>query len=118
MPPIAPQGSRSGLVSALVVFTILFVTATIFAIYFNVQLRSKEQDFENYKKQYHDVVAETAFSTPEFTALQALKQDASAGYADSSIMDIALKQRSDLAQAITGAPGDPAAATKAVTDAL
>jgi BRCA1 C Terminus (BRCT) domain len=36
MPAVGPQGSRSGLVTAVVVFTILFVTATIFAIYFGV----------------------------------------------------------------------------------
>ncbi|HSV14285.1 MAG TPA: hypothetical protein VLI90_08495 [Tepidisphaeraceae bacterium] len=119
MPPITPQGSRTGLLTSLVIFVILFVTATIFAIYFNVQLRSKEQDFEHYKLQYKDVVADTAFSTPEFTSLQALKTDTSnPTYADMSILDIALKQRADLAQAITGTPGDPAAAQKTVTDTL
>ncbi len=36
MPAVGPQGSRGGLITAVVVFTILFVTATIFAIYFGV----------------------------------------------------------------------------------
>ena len=36
MPAVGPQGSRGGLIAATVVFTILFVTATIFAIYFGV----------------------------------------------------------------------------------
>jgi hypothetical protein len=43
MPPVGPQGSRGGLITAVVVFTIGFVTATIFAIYFGVAL-NKEQD--------------------------------------------------------------------------
>lgn len=36
MPAVGPQGSRGGLLTAVVVFTILFVTATIVAIYFGV----------------------------------------------------------------------------------
>ena len=44
MPPINQQGSRAGLVTGLVIFTILFVTAAIFAIYFNVQLRATDLD--------------------------------------------------------------------------
>ena len=42
MPPITPQNTRTGLLSTLVIFVILFVTAAIFAIYFNVQLRATE----------------------------------------------------------------------------
>ena len=33
MPPISPQGSRTGLITALVIFVILFVTSTILFIY-------------------------------------------------------------------------------------
>jgi hypothetical protein len=43
MPPVGPQGARGGLITAVVIFTIGFVTATIFAIYFGVAL-NKEQD--------------------------------------------------------------------------
>ena len=43
MPAVGPQGSRGGLIAATVVFTILFVTATIFAIYFGVD-DSKKTD--------------------------------------------------------------------------
>ena len=43
MPAVGPQGSRGGLLAAVVVFTILFVTATIFAIYFGVD-DSKKTD--------------------------------------------------------------------------
>ncbi|HEX4052898.1 MAG TPA: hypothetical protein VHX86_01400 [Tepidisphaeraceae bacterium] len=43
MPPVGPQGSRGGLITAVVVFTILFVTATIFAIYFGVDDNKKTE---------------------------------------------------------------------------
>jgi hypothetical protein len=118
MPPINTQGSRASLVTAVVVFVILFVASAIFAIYFNVQLRSTEKEYSDYKKNYNGVVADTAFTTPEFTALQSLKSDSTSG---DSIMDIALRQRDALAQAITGGAVDPAAVDgvdKSVSDAL
>ena len=43
MPAVGPQGSRGGLIAATVVFTILFVTATIFAIYFGVDDSKKTE---------------------------------------------------------------------------
>jgi hypothetical protein len=43
MPAVGPQGSRGGLIAAVVVFTILFVTATIFAIYFGVDDSKKTE---------------------------------------------------------------------------
>src|ERR1700722_4307299 len=122
MPPINTQGSRASLVTAVVVFVILFVASAIFAIYFNVQLRSTEKEYSDYKKNYNGVVADTAFTTPEFTALQSLKSDSTSGYTQNdSIMDIALRQRDALALAITGAAADPAAVDaveKSADDAL
>jgi len=43
MPAVGPQGSQGGLIAAVVVFTILFVTATIFAIYFGVDDTKKTE---------------------------------------------------------------------------
>src|SRR4051812_20443406 len=83
MPPISTQGSRAGLVSGLVVFTILFVTSTIFAIYFNVQFQKTMKDFNDYKKQYNGVVADTAFTTPQFSALMALRSAPDSGFSQS-----------------------------------
>lgn len=119
MPPINNQGSRAPLITTLVIFTILFVTATIFAIYFNVQLQESQRLFNDYKKTYNGVVADTAFNTPEFTALKTLAADQSGGMNRATVLDVALKQRNDLAQAITGVPSvDPAPAQKAAAEAL
>jgi hypothetical protein len=119
MPPINTQGSRGGLVSALVAFTILFVTAAILAIYFNVQLSATKLEYTNYKKNYNGIVAETALSTPDITAIQALKTDSANGFGpNDTVMDIALKQRGELSKDITGGSSDPAVAQKSVTTAL
>lgn len=119
MPPINTQGSRGGLVSALVAFTILFVTAAIFAIYFNVQLRATELEHENYKKNYNGIVAETALGSQDITAMQALKADSSSGFGpNDTVMDIALKLRGALAQDVAGASADPATVQKNVDAAL
>jgi hypothetical protein len=109
MPPINQQGSRAGLVTALVVFTILFVTAAIFAIYFSVQLQHNEQDFKAYKLTYNGIVSETAMTTPDVVALQAQKTDP-----NSTVLDLALAQRNQLAQAVNGTT-DVASAQKDLT---
>jgi hypothetical protein len=119
MPPINTQGSRGGLVTALAAFTILFVTAAIFAIYFNVQLSATKLEFDNYKKNYNGIVSETELSTPDIATLQALKTDSSSGYSpNDTVMDIALKQRGALTQDITGSAVDPVEAEKSVASAL
>ena len=40
--PVSPQGSRAGLITAVVIFVILFVASTIFAIYYQVQWTKSE----------------------------------------------------------------------------
>ncbi len=60
MPPITqPQGSRGGLITALVVFAILFLTAAIFAIYFNVNMRAEQDKFVKLETKYKGVIADS-----------------------------------------------------------
>lgn len=120
MPPINTQGSRAGLITALVIFTILFVTSAIFAIYFNVQLTHQTEAFTNYKKQYTDIVSENALVGNDVSTLKALRSDGNSGYTpNDTVFDIVLKQRNDLIQLITGTVGsDPAAAQKAAGTVL
>lgn len=119
MPPINTQGSRAGLVTGLVIVSILCITSLVFAIYFNTQLRATEQEYTNYKKNYNGVVSDAAFTTPDFTTLQAMKSDPASGFtASDTVFDMAIKQRNDLAEAITGAPGDAAVALKQANDVV
>jgi hypothetical protein len=107
MPPITPQGSRAGLLTALVISIIAAIAAIIFAIYFNVQLKSVQESSGNKLKEYNDIVAESALTSPDVTGLTALKGDPASGYSEGTAFDIAIKQRNDLVQSITGsAPAD------------
>src|SRR5690348_3685550 len=53
MPPptVTPQGSRTGLIAWLVVFVVLFITATSFAIYGYSQWSKTEQALNNERSQ-------------------------------------------------------------------
>lgn len=118
MPPINTQGSRSGLITAVVIFAVLFVTAVIFAIYFDVQLKASSADFTNYKKQYNGVVSESDLTTPQFAELQTLKNSSDKSMNAVDVFDLAVKQRNALAAAITGTHGDYTAAKNAAQAAL
>ena len=50
MPPITPQGSRTALITWTVVTTVLFVTATIFAIYFYVDANRTREEQQTLKR--------------------------------------------------------------------
>lgn len=57
MPPITtPQNSRATLISWLVVFVILFVTAASFAIYYNVQWNKDEVGLKSLDQKYKQAV--------------------------------------------------------------
>jgi hypothetical protein len=123
MPPINQPGSQTArLITTVVVFVILFVTASIFAIYFNVQQRATQRDYDDFKKTYQGVANDQGMTAPEFTALQSLRTDPTSGYnSANTVMDIALQQRDEMAQAITGTAPDPGTVdgvTKAAADAL
>ena len=113
MPPSIPKSSRAGLITAAGhLLTVLFVTSAIFAIYFSVQFQKETELYTNYQKQYNGVVSDAAFQSPQFQALKALSTDNSTPYAGQTVLDVALKQRDDLASAITGAPADADAASE------
>src|SRR5665213_3506482 len=114
MPPIAPspQGSRAGLITSLVIFVILFVTSTIFAIHFYTLWEAAElahkTDVDNLKpgitaaviagnKEVGEVIRE-AGKRPPLTGIE-----------------LALEQKHDLAKLITSNPAAPLDGVKADT---
>ncbi len=109
MPPIPQQGSRAGLITALVIFAILFVTSTIFAFIYNARATRAELDLSSIRTKYNTVVAEGALSSPEITGLR----DAGAG--DTAI-NVAMAQTRQLAALLGGR--DVASATAAAKTAL
>ena len=54
MPPVSPQGSRTAMITWTVVSSILWLTATIFAIYFYVAANKLDKDLTDIKSKYPD----------------------------------------------------------------
>ncbi|MCC6422713.1 MAG: hypothetical protein IT447_04490 [Phycisphaerales bacterium] len=121
MPPVSQQNSRAGLISAVVIFTILFVTATIFAIYYGVEATRLQKDYADLKSKYIPrIIPEGGLTSPIISELEAARSDPNSGLpASMALLDVAVKQRDNLAQAITGTPGTtPANALAAAAGAL
>lgn len=105
MPPVTQQSSRAGLITAVVIFTILFVTATIFAIYFNAEMRNTQVLNTDMEKKYQDIVSVSGLTSEEVTNLKALRDDANNAFSlqhSMKVLDAAFKQRNDLVKLITG----------------
>jgi multidrug efflux pump subunit AcrA (membrane-fusion protein) len=104
MPPIAsPQGSRSTLITSLVIFVILWVTSTIFAIYYNTQLQASLVKNEQDIKKLAPVAVFNDLTNPEVATLneRARKRAPLTG------IQVALADRAAEAKLITGNAAAP-----------
>jgi hypothetical protein len=111
MPPINQQGSRAGLVSALVTFVILFVVAAVFAFNNYGQYKTEHLNFETYKKQYAGYLNDATINSPPVQALVNAKaeQPPHFGVVNSpaeTAVDVAVKQTAGLSALISGASTD------------
>ena len=105
MPPINQQGSRAALVTALVVFVILFVISSVFAFQFYGRYKDKDLSFTDLQKKYNDyVLLPGPTPTGPLGDLLAAKTDA-VGKLDISqsdtVMDVAIKEIAALQKTIT-----------------
>ena len=117
MPPISPQGSRTGLVTFLVIFVILFVTTTILWIYEGAERRNRDDRIADYEKDYNNVVDKATIGGPEVQALLQAR-DQNPAYANMSAMQIALAQRGALAKAIAGRDAPQPTIEKTMAEAI
>ncbi len=98
MPAVpGPQGSRGGLITAVAIFTILFVVSTIFAIYYGVENSKIQDEFATYKKQQESVVRNPA--SPDVADLRADHDFITSG---GSALDVAKARTAALIKAIDG----------------
>ncbi|MDQ3439980.1 MAG: hypothetical protein M3478_06470 [Planctomycetota bacterium] len=110
MPPINQQGSRGALITWSVVCSILFVTATIFAIYYHVVATEATTKLDAQNKTYADVVNPTALTGPVVTELQrvrALPEQAPVLNPSMPALDVAVAQRNALTNLIGGPTARP-----------
>src|SRR3954469_15426465 len=102
MPPIN-QGSRGAMISWLVAMSIIALASTIFAIYFYVESNRVTTEHETVSKKYKDVVAEAALGGPDIAALKDKRDnDPSGAYKGMSLLNVAMKERDDMAARIAG----------------
>ncbi len=104
MPPINQQSSRAGLITALVVSTILFIVSTVFAFQFFGQWKQVDANYTNYKKTYNNILSDAAIQSTPVQALVASKGEGKLGVsANDTVVDVLLKQ----VTALTGTIGAP-----------
>jgi hypothetical protein len=119
MPAVGPQGSRGGLITAVVVFTILFVTATIFAIYFGVDDNKRVELLTTQAKRTQDIYSSAELTSPRYALLSKNHKPGQ------TILQAAFQDSQDLAELVNGKSAasamQPSAAAdqarKALTDA-
>jgi hypothetical protein len=110
MPPISQQGSRGALITWSVVCSILFVTATIFAIYYYVVASEATTKLSEQDKKYADVVAPAALTGPVVTELQrvrGLPEQAPTLNPSMPALEVAVNQRNALTSLIGGPSARP-----------
>lgn len=107
-PPMSPQGSRAGLITAVVVLSILFVTSAIFAFYYNAEFRGKERDSDTLTKTNQLLASNDVQASPDYAALTELRTS-DPKFKDQSLVEILQTQRNEANMALAGVP-DPAAA--------
>jgi hypothetical protein len=115
------------LVAAVVTFTVLFVAATIFAIYFGVQFSKDEDTLRDLNLKYHDIA--TDINSPDVSQLKQLAKSDTKLIEPTALAE-AMHQRDELRKMIVAsaaptdagadvsAQGDIAAAEDAATKAV
>src|SRR6058998_2758826 len=98
MPPVTQQGSRTGLITAVVIFVVLFVTAAIFAIYYGVDASRTHQDYETYKGTLVPrILPDGSANSPELDKLEQLRNSNKYGLNGSMpLLTVASTLRDDL----------------------
>lgn len=119
----ANQGSRGGLITSVVILSIVSVVAVIFAFWYAAEKRKADQDLVDLKKRYTDVIADASLNGAEVTDLKALRTAPDSGFtAQTKLWDVAIGQRNQLIKLVTGADVGPdnsaATAAKKATSGL
>jgi hypothetical protein len=116
MPAVGPQGSKGGLLAAVVVFTILFVTATIFAIYFGVDDNKKTDLLDQANEKTRLIYSGADVVSPPYVAIS---KNLPRGR---TVMQVAFANSQALAEMISGKntanQTDPTAAAERARAAL
>jgi hypothetical protein len=112
MAAVNPQGSKPGLIIALVIFVIGFVVATVYAIYFNAQWTKTVAERDSERSQRIQYANDADVVNPDVKKFaDATKKPAQ------SVIDLLMVERESLAKDITGTPNTPTAVADAAAKA-
>jgi hypothetical protein len=109
---MSPQGSRAGLITAVVVMSILFVVSAIFAFYYNAESRKAETANKQLTSTNQKFASSAFQQDPVYQAV-----DAQAGEAGKSVAEVLVQQRDDANLGMAGTT-DPQAALTAYQSAV
>jgi hypothetical protein len=104
MPPVNPQGSRSGLITAVVIFSIGFVASTVFAIYFGVALNKADDEITSIKQQTKGIYVSTsaAVINPDTMTYFRQKANTDPNVYEKSILAAVLRENIENEKTIAG----------------
>src|SRR3954471_15312985 len=108
MAAVSQQGSRAGLITALVIFVVLFLVSTVLFFTTNADNKVNEKRVADLQLKYNQVIKQTEMTDPDYQAVQDLQKSDPANRGR-SVFDILKSQRDDLAVKIMGQTGSRAA---------
>ena len=114
-PPLNPQGSRAGLITAVVVLSILFVTSAIFAFYYASENSRNSMALANQKKEMNRFASADALGDTAVIAAAELGQS-DPKYSGMSAIQVLLAQNNEKAAQLAQLTAANAAMKKQVED--
>jgi hypothetical protein len=108
-----PQGSRAGLITAVVILSILFVTSAIFAFYYSAEASKATLNVKTINDKLNQYANADAQGDAGIQALLEAKNDPA--FQGQSAIQVAMSRAKNLANGIAGSP-DPKAAEAKVAD--
>jgi len=106
MAAVSQPGSRAGLITALVIFVVLFLVATVLFFTTNADLQVARKQNTDQQAKYKDVIKPTEMADSDYQSLQELLR--APENRGRSMFDVLKSQREDLSKAITGQANTPA----------
>ena len=97
---VTQQGSRAGLITTIVILSIVSVIAIILAFWHSAEKRNAEAKLDTLSRKYKEVIPESALSGTELNALRDYAKTNSLG--DLKPWDILVQQRNGLVKVVDG----------------
>src|SRR5689334_10219111 len=113
MPPVTPQSSRAGLITALVVFVILFVTSAVLAVYNMAEAGKLQQEVARSRSESAQFVTD-----PDKTSEQVAAAVAAGRESGKSAVQQLIDERDAAVKQILGTNGNVKQATAQAQAAL